>query len=126
VLPDDAFVVARVAKVSAHELLADADVVLPKDDDVVLVPDMNRRSASGSVGSLSVADGRRIMTPESGPDLTRLTAPGSTFLIGPSYGMRLSDFVGLITYSAERLNFYTVSEIVSGKHESATQATGAP
>lgn len=117
VLPDDAFVVGRVAQVSAHELVLEADVALPQDDDVVLVPDITRRSLSGSIGGLTVAEGRRLRTPESGPDLTRLTSPGATFLIGPAYGTRLSDFTALIEYAAARLTFYTVSEIVSGKHQ---------
>jgi peptidoglycan/xylan/chitin deacetylase (PgdA/CDA1 family) len=117
VLPDEAFVVGRVVDVSAHELLVADEVTLPQDEEVVLVPDMTRRSTVGPVGSLSVVEGRRIRTPESGPDLTRLTAPGAPFLIGPSYGTRLSDFTNLIAYASERLNFYTVSEIVSGKPE---------
>ena len=126
VLPDEAFAVGRVASVSPHELVAEADVALPQDEDVVLVPDMARRGLAGSVGSLSVAEGRRIRTPESGPDLTRLTAPGAQFLIGPAYGTRLSDFVGLLEYAAGRLHFYTVSEIVSGKHAAGVQAPAAP
>ncbi len=126
VLPDDAFVTGRVTRVSAHELLAEADVILPQGEDVVLVPDIARRSPAGSVGSLAVAEGRRISTPESGPDLTRLTAPGATFLIGPAYGTRLSDFVGLIGYAAERLPFYTVAEIVAGRHEASAPKTGEP
>jgi peptidoglycan/xylan/chitin deacetylase (PgdA/CDA1 family) len=126
VLPDDAFAVGRVAEVSAHELRADADLVLPTDEDVVLVPDLARRGTSNSIGGLSVVEGRLLRTPESSPDLTRLTAPGSTFLIGPAYGMRLSDFVGLIEYAATRVEFYTVSDVVSGKHVSANRAAGAP
>ena len=126
VLPDNAFAVGRVAEVSAHELVAEADVVLPRDEDVVLVPDIARRCPPGSIGRLSVVEGRRIRTPESGPDLTRLTAPGSTFLIGPAYGTRLSDFTGLIEYAAERLTFYTVSEIVSGRPQAAAQAAAEP
>ena len=126
VLPDNAFVVGRVSEVSAHELVVEADVVLPQDEDVVLVPDIARRSSPGSVGHLTVAEGRRIRTLESGPDLTHLTAPGATFLIGSTYGTRLSDFAGLIGYAAGRLTFYTVSEIVSGRQEAAAPASGDP
>lgn len=126
VLPDEAFVAARVVSVSAHEVTVDRDVALPQDEDVVLVPDIARRSQSGSVGSLSVAEGRHVRTAQEGMDLTRLTAPGATLLIGPAYGTRLSDFVSLIEYAAERLTFYTVAEVVSGRHEAAAQAAGAP
>lgn len=115
VLPDDAFTVGRVAQVTAHELVAEADVALPQDEDVVLVPDIARRGLTGSIGGLTVAEGRRIRAPEGSPDLTRLTAPGATFLIGPAYGTRLSDFVGFVEYAAQKLTFHTVSEIVSGK-----------
>jgi len=126
VLPDEAFVLARVVNVTEHEVTVDRDVVLPQDEDVVMVPDMARRSQSGSVGSLSVAEGRRVRTAEAGSDLTRLTEPGSTLLIGPAYGTRLSDFVGLIEYAAARLPFYTVAEIVNDRQASAAQAAGSP
>ena len=116
ILPDDAFVVGRVVTVSAHELVT--------DEDVVLVPDLARRSSTGAIGSFNVAERRHLRTSESDPDLTRLTAPGATFLIGPAYGTRLSDFTNLIGYAAERLPFYTVSEIVSGKHEAPGPKTG--
>jgi peptidoglycan/xylan/chitin deacetylase (PgdA/CDA1 family) len=119
VLPDDAFVTGRVARVAAHELVAEADVVLPVDEDVVLVPNMFRHSAATSSGGIEVADKRRILTPASNGDLTRLTAPGATFLIGPAYGTRLSDFVALMEYAAARLRFYTVADVVAGRHTSA-------
>jgi hypothetical protein len=120
VVADEAFVTGRVVEVSSNELLADADVALPQDEDVVLVPDVARRGAS-SLGGLSVAGGRRIRLSAEGPDLRRLTAPGATFLIGPSYGTRRSDFAGLVEYASRRLTFYTVSEVVSGKHRRAGQ-----
>ncbi len=119
VLPDDAFAVGRVAAVTAHELVAEAEVALPVDEDIVLVPDIGRRGLAGPIGGLTVAEGRRIRAPDGSPDLTRLTAPGATFLIGPSYGTRLSDFIELIEYAARKLNFYTVSEIVAGKQNKA-------
>lgn len=124
VVPDEAFVTGRVVSVTSGTLVADQDVVLPVDEDVVLVPDMNRRSTGGAIGGLAVAGGRTIKIPEGGADLMRLTAPGSVFLIGPSYGTRLSDFVGLIEYAAEKLHFYTVKEIVDGKHTGAAEAAG--
>jgi hypothetical protein len=82
---------------------------------VVLVPDMGG-GAGVPAGELRFEGGRRIRSPEGGADLTRLTAPGAFFLIGPSYGTRLSDFKDLIEYASSRLPFYTVAEIVAGKH----------
>lgn len=116
VLPDAAFVTGRVVSVSSHELVTDREVVLPKDQDVVLVPDLSRRSSVKSIGGLSV-DGVRIRTPEGSPSLTQRTAPGATFLIGPAYGTRLSDFTRLVAYAAKRLTFYTVADIVHGRHK---------
>ena len=117
VLPDEAFVTGRVVEVHPHELVTDIPVVLPQDEDVVLVPDLARRGMSDSIGGLVVAgDSLRIRTPEASPDLTRLTTPGAAFLIGPAYGTRLSDFVSLIDYAAERLTFYTVADIVADRH----------
>ena len=127
VLPDAAFVIGRVDEVHAHELVVDAAVVLPQDEDVVLVPDLDRRGTADSIGGLAVsADSRRILTPETSPDLTRLAASGSTFLIGPAYGTRLSDFVSLIDYAAERLTFYTVADIVAGRHQVTETTSDAP
>ncbi len=114
VLPDDRFVTGRVLEVFAHELVAEADVALPRDEDLVLVPDLERQMPKGSVGGFSVVQGRRIRTPDDSPDLTRLTAPGATFLIGSSYGTRLSDFTNLMGYAAQRLTFRTVEDVVSG------------
>lgn len=126
VLPDEAFVTGSVVEVHAHELVTDADIVLPQDEDVVLVPDLARRGMVNSIGGLAVADSRRILTPDTSPDLTLHTAPGSTFLIGPAYGTRFSDFVNLIDYAAERLTFYTVADIVAGRHLADETTSGAP
>jgi len=109
VLPDDHFVTGRVIEVTAREIVADADIVLPTDEGIVLVPDIMRSGRRESPGNLTV-EGARIRIPEGGPDLTQMTAPGATFLIGPAYGTRLSDFRVLIDYASERLHFYTVSE----------------
>ena len=129
VLPDEAFVTGRVVAVQPHALITDADIVLPQDEDVVLVPDIARRGTVNSIGSLVVADSRRIVTPATSPDLTLHTAPGSTFLIGPAYGTRLSDFIDLINYAAERLIFYTVADVVADRHvadEKARRTSDAP
>ena len=113
VLPDDAFVTGRVLEVSPHELVAATDVALPRDEELVLVPDMGRAMPKGSIGGFELAQGRRIRTPAESPDLTRFTAPGATFLIGSSYGTRLSDFTNFVGYAAQRLNFLTVADVVS-------------
>jgi hypothetical protein len=91
---------------------------MPSGEDVMLVPDMARLRAAGSLGGF-VVEGRRIRVPAGSPSLARLTAPGSTFLMGPAYGTRLSDFRQMIEYAAKKLPFFTVSEIVSGSHRSA-------
>jgi len=80
------------------------------------VPDIARRGRRGSPEHLTV-EGARIRTPEGGPDLTQMTVPGATFLIGPSYGTRLSDFRALIDYASQRLHFYTVSEALALEKE---------
>ncbi len=116
VLPDEAFVTGRVVRVTARELVAEGLPAVPAGEDTVLVPDLARRGASVQLGAEVRFDGQTLRVPEGAPDLTRLTAPGATFLIGPAYGTRLSDFVALVDYAAARLNFYTVSEIVEGRH----------
>jgi peptidoglycan/xylan/chitin deacetylase (PgdA/CDA1 family) len=121
VLPDESFVTGRVAEVSANELVSDVPVVLPQGEDVVLVPDLARRSPTGSIGGLEV-EGRRIRLPAGSPELARLTTPGATYLVGPAYGTRLSDLRELLDYAAGRLAFYTVADIVDGKHGAGVTA----
>ena len=114
VLPDSAFVTGRVVRVSPQELTVDVDVVLQPGEEYALVPDMKRPTASADPVRVSVAEGRIIRV--DGGDLTRATAEGAEFLIGPSYGTRLSEFRELIEYAAGRLRFFTVSDVVDGKH----------
>ena len=124
ILPDEAFVTGRVAEVRTHAIVAGTGVVLPKYEDVVLVPHLGRRGTTASIGGLKVAaDGRTIIAPEGSHDLTRLTTPGATFLIGPAYGTRMSDFTNLLNYAAERITFYTVADIVAGRHEAAASGS---
>lgn len=125
VLPDEAFATGQVVEVTAGEILAGADVRLPPGEDVVLVPDTDRRGTSDSLRGV-VVEGRRIRVPAGSADLTRLTRPGATFLLGPSYGMRMSDFRGLIEYAAARVNFLTVSEAVGPVPAPAGAAPAVP
>lgn len=115
VSPDAAFVTGRVVRVTAHTLECETAVSLPAGDAIVLVPDIARRATSGAIEGLTVEGGGRVIrTPDSAANLSQLTGPGSIFLIGPAYGTRLSDFAELVRYASGRLNFYTVSEVVSG------------
>lgn len=122
ILPDEQFVSGKVVSVSPLELVADRELALPVDEDLVLVPDLNRRGRTDSPGGLEVVNGTTLRVEDGATDLTRLTAPGATFLIGPAYGTRLSDFRELIEYAADRLYFYTVSEVVDRVFRKQTDA----
>lgn len=113
VLPDESFVTGRVVEVTADRLVAEAPIILPAEEDVVLVPDMARRAGADSLRGLSV-EGNQLTVTEGSPDLRTLTAPGALFLIGPSYGTRLSDFRALLDHAAARMHFYTVAEAIRG------------
>jgi peptidoglycan/xylan/chitin deacetylase (PgdA/CDA1 family) len=105
-LPDRQFVEATVRSVSTHSLSAEQPINLPSTKDQCLVPDTRQR----------VNTAFRVMRIEAGVihvgrgDLTRQTHPGSSFLVGPCYGTRLSDFRAMIEYAAKKLRFVTVSQ----------------
>lgn len=111
VLPDEHFVTGRVVSVSAHAITTDIEVRLPEGEDLVLVPNINQRSMADSLRGFTAA-GQTIQV-QAPDDLTRLTAPGATFLIGPSYGTRLSDFRELLEYAAKRVAFYRISDVIA-------------
>lgn len=109
VLPDDHFFTATVTAVEPRRLRLDQPVRLPDEDSLVLVPDIARRGLADSLRAFTV-NGAEIELAQG--DLTRLTAPGATILIGPTYGTRLSDFQALIEYAAPRLAFLRLSDAV--------------
>lgn len=121
VLPDSAFITGRVAAVDGPALTVDTDVVLEPDEEYALVLNTERRASAAQTLRITDAQGRRIVV--EGGNLAELTQPGATFLIGPSYGTRWSEFRELISYAAERLPFYTVSEIMEGRHRRSSMAT---
>jgi len=114
VLPDSAFITGRVVEVSPQELTVDVDVELQPGEEYALVPNTGRRVTSSEPFRVAGVERRTIRV--DGGDLTRVTEPGAEFLMGPSYGTRLSEFREFIEYAATKLRFFTVSEVVDGKH----------
>lgn len=115
VLPDDAFVEAHVVRVDADRLELDADIHLPHDEPLALVPDMDRAQTSGPPWVVRSIEGRGIQV--EGGDLRPATAPGRRALVGPSYGTRASDLTRLLDYAAPRLRFLTVNEFIRERSE---------
>lgn len=72
-------------------------MILPKNEDLVLVPDTARRMKGDSLRGFS-AEGTTLRLPGAG--FTRLAAPGSNCRIGAAYGLARSDFVELLDYAA--------------------------
>jgi peptidoglycan/xylan/chitin deacetylase (PgdA/CDA1 family) len=125
VLPDDAFTTGKVVAVENSVIVVDTDVVLQPDEEYALVPDMERRTLGGAPLRVLQTENRRIIV--DGGDLAQRTHAGAVFLIGPSYGTRLSEFRELISYAADRLRFYTVSEVLEGRHrQNASEQAAAP
>ncbi|MBP7276127.1 MAG: polysaccharide deacetylase family protein [Kiritimatiellae bacterium] len=118
VLPDESFFNARVVAVRDDELELDRPVVLPKNEDLVLVPDIARRLNGDSLRGFT-AEGNKLRLPGAG--FTRLAAPGSRCRIGAAYGLARSDFVALLDYAAPRLHFLRMREAVA--QSSASMAT---
>lgn len=132
VLPDDAFMEAQVVRVDADRVELDADIRLPHDEPMALVPDTEQARASGPPWMVRSIEGRVVQV--EGSDLRRATAPGRRVLIGPSYGTRATDFERLLEYAAPRLRFLTVHEFVRERSEArappgaalGTEGAGAP
>ncbi|MCX5886421.1 MAG: polysaccharide deacetylase family protein [Proteobacteria bacterium] len=106
VLPDEEFVTGTVASCSGRTLVAQEIIgPLPRDKELCLVPDTRRRIYGFPIKIESVEG--NVITIFQG-DLSPLTKPGATFLIGQSYGTQISYFRELINYAAKRLPFLTV------------------
>ena len=112
VLPDSEFFTGRVESISEHTLVARGNLRSFSEPDLYLVPDTSRRNSGLPIRVLGI-EGNKIQVGRG--DLTRLTEPGATFMLGPGYGIPLSNFREIIQYAAQRLKFYTVHQVVSGQ-----------
>lgn len=113
VLPDAEFATGVVVSVSERELIAEAPVAFKCSEDTVIVPDISRRSMAAEPFHVVKCEGKVISVDHT--DLRQATAAGATFLIGPTYGMRLSDFRALIEYAAPRVKFCRVRDVVKSR-----------
>jgi hypothetical protein len=112
VLPDAEFVTGTVADAKLHTLTATAPVKPLAGADLYLVPDTGQRFLGVPMRVVSV-EGKQIQVGRG--DLSRLTKPGATFMIGPGYGMSLTNFREMIAYAAQRLKFLTVHQVLDGQ-----------
>lgn len=119
ILPDSDFATGVVVSATATTLTAELPVSLPGGNDLVLVPDVSRRPVTRDYFRVQSVDGKTIQVDR--PDLTANTKPGATFMIGEAYSARLSDFRALLKYASERVNFYTLHEVVEGKHKATSE-----
>jgi len=124
VLDDSEFIFGKVVSVGPHELILDSPFSGRIGSEWILVPDMSRRYVEAEPVRVLEIREQSVVVSDS-IDLRRLTAPGAQCIIGPAYGYPLSMFREMIQYAAERLNFFTVSEIVAGKHRSASAGSGS-
>jgi peptidoglycan/xylan/chitin deacetylase (PgdA/CDA1 family) len=113
ILPDSSFVTGTVSAVSATTLRAELPVTLPEGSDWVLIPDISRRPIPPDYFHIQKTDGNVIRVDR--PNLTINTKPGATFMIGEAYSTRLSDFRAFVKYASQKVNFYTLHEVASGK-----------
>ncbi|HSW64870.1 MAG TPA: polysaccharide deacetylase family protein [Dissulfurispiraceae bacterium] len=107
VLPDAEFQIGSVQSVDGGELTSTEPVKPFTDPYICLVPDMEKGLRHGI--SIQKIEGNRILTAKA--DLSRLTAPGVRFMIGPCMGLRESDLEAIVTYAASRLEFRRMSDL---------------
>jgi peptidoglycan/xylan/chitin deacetylase (PgdA/CDA1 family) len=112
VLPDTFFATGIVVSATDTTLTAEVPVTLPGGPDLVLVPDISRRSVTRDYFRIQRVDGKTILVDR--PNLAANTKPGATFIIGEAYSTRLSDFRAFLKYASEKINFYTLHEVAEG------------
>jgi len=112
VLPDSEFFVGQVAGVSGAVLTSAEEIGIKTGrPDLFLVPDTSRRVLQRSF-TVEAIEGKSIKV--RGLDLTRFTAPGASFLVGPGYGTRVSDFKRIIEYASRKLQFKNMRDGLKG------------
>ncbi|KJU85236.1 polysaccharide deacetylase [Candidatus Magnetobacterium bavaricum] len=119
ILPDEQFITGIVESVSQHSITTSEAVPSALNGvTFCMIPDSRVRYHGPSIKVVSIND-KTINVSANG--LPGLTKPGAPFLIGPCYGMRISDFNKMIDYAATKLKFYTAHEIVSMNDNKTTQ-----
>ncbi len=122
ILPDSAFTEGTVVAVSPETVTLDRPVQLEAGEDYVLVPNMARRQNMQTIFSVESAEGATVTVPDLAPGAVEV---GYSVMVGPSYGTRRSDFNDMLAYAAERLHFYTIQDIQTGRHRLAGESERA-
>lgn len=121
ILPDSAFAIGKIAKVESNQLVAEQAITPEIADDLVLVIDLEKRNRKPTTYRIMKIEGNTVTVDRD--DLEDIAAAGDSFLIGPAYGTRLSDFRQLIEYASTRLTFYRVRDIATNQHKEDATAT---
>jgi peptidoglycan/xylan/chitin deacetylase (PgdA/CDA1 family) len=110
ILKDEEFYEGIVVSVSGREIVSKNEVKPFGNDEFCLVPDTRRRIHEKPI-KIERTNGKTITTFRN--DLSKLTTPGATFIIGPCYGVPLSYFRKLIDYASKKVVFYTVHDALN-------------
>lgn len=110
VLPEEKFVTGTVISVSGYTLVVKDPIPIGIKEQLCLVPDTSKMLYKNL--PIVAIQGKKVKIGQG--DLGRLCRPGATFVIGPCYGMRVSDFRKLVEYASKRLTFYTFSQVAKG------------
>jgi len=111
VLPDNEFVSGVVASIDGHRLVAKDKIrSLSSLEYLCLAPDNRRELKYARVRVKTI--GNNFVDVING-DLSSLSEPGATFVIGPCNAMPLSDFRAMVEYASKKLNFLTVHSAVN-------------
>ncbi|MFC1463094.1 polysaccharide deacetylase family protein [Verrucomicrobiota bacterium] len=115
VLSDDQFTSGTVAGLAGNSVTAKDPVNVPEGEEMVLVSNPTRRANEKSVMRVVSAKGRDIRCERVEEGALGI---GDGFLMGPSYGTRLSDFRAILAHAKGKLPFYTLHEIARKSHTS--------
>jgi len=112
VLPDNEFASGTVVSVDERKLVAKDKIRSLSSGYLCLVPNDNQQIKFAHIRVKNI-EGNHVKV--SNGDLTSLSGPGATFIVGPCNAMRLSDFRATIKYAAGKLKFLTVHNAVNGR-----------
>jgi peptidoglycan/xylan/chitin deacetylase (PgdA/CDA1 family) len=109
IFEENHYIKGEIASVGDDYIIAKNDFKPLNYNALCLVPDINTRIQNTDL-KVKGFDGKKILIDNN--NLKSVAKPGSSFIVGPCYGMQKSYFEELINYAAKKVKFYTVSEAV--------------
>lgn len=112
VLKDDEFFIGKITDFDENTLIADNKIIIKRKNDLCIVPDIYSSHKSYPIIITNIIENSIVIKNEY---ILRILKKNSDVIIGPCYATPISYFRKLIEYSAKKLNFYTVHEVITNK-----------